>query len=98
MCKGRPLFPGTSEGDQLKRIFTALGTPNASNVPAFHELPEWPRSLKALQAEKQVPLLDAGDAAQRADWGKRVVPSLSSDGVELLLNMLQYDPAKVRAG
>lgn len=95
MCKGRPLFPGTSEGDQLKRIFNALGSPNANNVPAFHELPEWPRALKTLQAEKQVPLLDFSDAAQRSDWGKRVVPSLSSDGVQLLLNMLQYDPSKV---
>lgn len=33
---GRPIFPGTTENDQLTRIVTVLGTPNRS---------EWPEGL-----------------------------------------------------
>lgn len=33
---GRPLFPGTSESDQLTRIITVLGTPQPSDWPEGH--------------------------------------------------------------
>ena len=33
---GRPLFPGTSETDQLTRIVTVLGTPQPSDWPEGH--------------------------------------------------------------
>lgn len=35
---GRPLFPGTSESDQLTRIITVLGTPQPSDWPEGHQL------------------------------------------------------------
>ena len=35
---GRPLFPGTSEADQLTRIVTVLGTPSSSEWPDGHRL------------------------------------------------------------
>ena len=33
MFLNRPLFPGTSESDQITRIFTILGTPTSSDWP-----------------------------------------------------------------
>lgn len=36
---GTPLFPGTSEIDQLKRIFQFLGTPDEASWPGYNELP-----------------------------------------------------------
>jgi len=35
---GRPLFPGSSEADQLTRIVTVLGTPSGSEWPEGHRL------------------------------------------------------------
>ena len=39
---GRPLFPGTSESDQLVRIVTVLGTPTAS---------EWGEGVKLAESK-----------------------------------------------
>ena len=39
MITGRPLFPGTSEKDQLNKIFEILGTPNIKTWPNMIKLP-----------------------------------------------------------
>ena len=36
-----PLFPGNSEGDELKRIFKFTGTPNTDNFPGLEDLCNW---------------------------------------------------------
>ncbi len=41
MACGRPLFPGTSDHDQLMRIFKMLGTPTEETWPSMHDLPEY---------------------------------------------------------
>lgn len=41
MANGRPLFAGTSETDQLDRIFRHLGTPTEALYPGIVELPEY---------------------------------------------------------
>jgi cyclin-dependent kinase len=41
MYNGRPLFPGTSDGDQLDQIFRHLGTPDEADFPALVELPDY---------------------------------------------------------
>lgn len=41
MANGRPLFAGTSETDQLDRIFRHLGTPSEVGYPGITELPEY---------------------------------------------------------
>ena len=37
----RPLFPGQKEGDELKRIFKALGTPSNQTWPGVEDLTQW---------------------------------------------------------
>ena len=41
MVTGRPLFPGTSDKDQLNKIFMLLGTPNIKHWPDMAKLPEY---------------------------------------------------------
>jgi serine/threonine protein kinase len=41
MVNGRPLFPGSSESDQLMKIFKTLGTPNKKIWPTVGDLPEY---------------------------------------------------------
>merc|ERR1711943_147509 len=43
MANGKPLFAGTSESDQLKRIFKTLGTPLPHTYPSVVELPDYNR-------------------------------------------------------
>merc|ERR1712217_268327 len=41
MAAGTPLFPGTSDHDQLMKIFKILGTPTETTWPSMAELPDW---------------------------------------------------------
>lgn len=76
MANGRPLFPGTSDQDQLLRIFKVLGTVKQDSWPGVVELPEWKSNYP-----KYEPM----------NWSK-VVPTLCPLGIDLLSKMLKYDP------
>ena len=52
MANGRPLFAGTSENDQLDRIFRLLGTPNTDVYPQINDLPDYKVSLTIIKAVK----------------------------------------------
>ncbi|CAM9819373.1 unnamed protein product, partial [Ectocarpus sp. 12 AP-2014] len=41
MATGRPLLTGTSESDQLARIFRQMGTPTPIMYPGLRELPDY---------------------------------------------------------
>lgn len=41
MNNGRPLFPGTSDADQLDLIFKNLGTPDETTFRGISELPDY---------------------------------------------------------
>ncbi|KAI9332694.1 kinase-like domain-containing protein [Obelidium mucronatum] len=72
-----PLFPGDSEIDEIFRIFRVLGTPNEDVWPGVSQLADYKDSFPQWSAQ---PL-------------KKVVPSLDAEGLDLLQNMLVYDPA-----
>ena len=80
MANGRPLIAGTSEADQLDRIFRLLGTPAAEDYPGIVDLPEYHPNLP------RYPPPPNGIAG--------LVPSLDPTAVDLLSKMLQYDPAR----
>ena len=50
MYLGRPIFPGSTETDQLTRIVTVLGTPTSQ---------EWPEGLQ-LAAQKGIKFPNVG--------------------------------------
>lgn len=79
MANGGPLFAGTSETDQLDRIFRLLGTPTVDIYPAIVDLPEYRRDFPVYETPESL---------------AHLVPTLDADGVDLLEQMLQYDPAK----
>lgn len=81
MANGRPLVAGTSEEDQLDRIFRLLGTPTIQDFPGIVELPEYsPGRFPPYPPPR-------GGLAS-------LVPTLDARGVDLLSRMLQYDPAR----
>jgi len=79
MANGRPLFAGTSENDQLDRIFRLLGTPNEEIYPQIADLPEYKPDFTIYP---------------RPDSLAQLVEGLDHRGCDLLQKMLEYDPAR----
>lgn len=76
----RPLVAGTSEADQLDRIFRLLGTPTQQDYPGIVDLPDYSTNLPPYPSPR--------------DGLQSLVPTLDVNGVDLLSKMLQYDPAR----
>lgn len=80
MANGRPLVAGTSEADQLDKIFRLLGTPTIQDYPGIVDLPEYSTDLPPYPPPM-------GGLASLAS-------GLDAEGIDLLGKMLQYDPAR----
>lgn len=79
MCTGRALFPGSSDKNQLEKIFRTMGTPTTSIYPGLVDLPQYRADLPMYKPEREV----TDRVARMNDHGK-----------DLLMCMLKYDPAK----
>ncbi|KAI6204124.1 hypothetical protein M3Y94_00635900 [Aphelenchoides besseyi] len=75
----RPLFPGTSELDQIFKILTILGTPSKE---------EWPEGYK-LAATMNFRFQQAQGIALES-----IVNTISGDGMKLMREMLLWNPEK----
>jgi len=75
----KPLFQGNSETDQLFKIFSILGTPSVSN---------WPDALRL--ASKTGIRFPQSSGVSLAS----VIPNASPDAIDLLSEMLRYDPQR----
>ena len=75
-----PLFPGKSETDELNKIFKLLGTPSERSWSGFSALPN-----------AKVKFVDYPVSHLRDKFPERM---LSQTGLELLKNLLTYDPKK----
>ncbi|KAJ3378177.1 Cyclin-dependent kinase catalytic subunit [Entophlyctis sp. JEL0112] len=73
----QPLFPGDSEIDEIFRIFRVLGTPDEEIWPGVSQLPDYKSTFPQWRPK---PLTE-------------VVPTLDRYGIELLAQLLTYDPA-----
>ena len=74
MVTGRPLFPGTSEKDQLLKIFVLLGTP---------QLNAWPGMTKLPQYKTDYPQYEPRELS-------KLFPTLSKTGLDILLVCIYY--------
>lgn len=81
-ANGRPLFPGSTDVDQLEKIFQILGTPSPVQWPELAELPEWRADFK-----RYPPL----------PW-ETIMPSSDAQGVALLAGLLPCDPHRRFSG
>lgn len=75
----RPLFPGSSEIDQMFKICSVLGTPNKSDWPEGFKLAaamnfRWPQCVAT-------PL-------------KQLIPNAGADGLTIMRDMMLWDPQK----
>ncbi|KAJ3416773.1 Cyclin-dependent kinase 3 [Chytridiales sp. JEL 0842] len=77
MVLKHPLFPGDSEIDEIFRIFRILGTPTEDTWQGLSQLPDYKTTFPKWTAQ---PL-------------SKTVPLLEADGVDLLRQLLIYDPA-----
>ncbi|XP_015783365.1 cyclin-dependent kinase 2 [Tetranychus urticae] len=78
MYTKKALFPGDSEIDQLFRIFRTLGTPSEKTWPGVEKLPDFKKTFP--------------------QWARqdlfRFLPPMDKDAIDLLTNLLKYDPNK----
>ncbi|GMF11667.1 unnamed protein product [Phytophthora lilii] len=75
-----PLFPGTSETDQFFRICKVLGTPTKET---------WPEGA-AIASHMQVRFPKCAPVS----WGRFLPPGTPSAAVQLVQDLLQYDPSR----
>lgn len=75
----RPLFPGASEIDTIFKICQVLGTPKKTDWPEGHQL----SSAMNFRWPQCIP-----------NNLKTLIPNASSEAIQLLRDMLQWDPKK----
>lgn len=76
MYTGRPLFPGTTNEDQLQKIFRLMGTPNEQTWPNISQLPEY-KPPQVVYPPQHI---------------SQFLPNIDAVGLDLLNRMLQYQP------
>lgn len=81
MASSKPLFAGTSESDQLKRIFKTLGTPTEQSYPSLIELPDYNQDPDIIRYAPPKSFSE-------------VAPQIDGIGLHLLEQMLAYNPLK----
>jgi cyclin-dependent kinase 10 len=86
LLRREPLFPGTDEAETWRYMVALLGTPTERIWPGWSRLP---RAGSVAGG--------AASAAQNFNFLKRDFPDVSPAGIELLNQLLTYDPRK-RAG
>eukprot|EP01132_Coremiostelium_polycephalum_P001438 gene1438-1813_t len=75
----KPLFPGTSEIDQIYKICTVLGTPTISS---------WSDGIRLANSQNfKFPNMAPSSLSS-------LLPNANSDAIELLTELLKYDPVK----
>ncbi|KAI7857562.1 serine/threonine-protein kinase pef1 [Circinella umbellata] len=76
MYTGRPLFPGTTNEDQLQKIFRMMGTPTEQTWPGVSQLPEY-KPNQVIYPPQHI---------------NTILPNVDACGRDLLSRMLQYQP------
>lgn len=76
MVSGRPLFPGTTNEDELQRIFRLMGTPSEST---------WPQISRFTEYKSTWPIYATQDLGS-------ILPQMEPDALDLLQCMLQMRP------
>jgi serine/threonine protein kinase len=78
----RPLFPGSSEIDELFKICSVLGTPDKR---------DWPEGFK-LAAKMNFKFPQFSPASLQS-----IIPNASSDALKLISDMLRWNPGEMRS-
>ena len=84
---GQPLIKGTSEIDQIAKIFQLLGAPTSKSLPRLNQLPNVQNKKVTIPSSSQVILSSVETLFDR-------INVLSSEGISLISNLLKYDTSK----
>jgi negative regulator of PHO system len=76
MYTGRPLFPGTTNEDQLVRIFRIMGTPSERTWPGISQFSEYKQNFQMYATQDL----------------RQILPQIDLSGIDLLQRMLQLRP------
>ena len=76
MFTGRPLFPGTTNEDQLMKIFRLMGTPSERSWPGISAFPEYKPTWPVYATQEL----------------RAILPQVDGLGLQLLESMLQMRP------
>lgn len=76
MFSGRPLFPGTTNEDQLMRIFRLMGTPSERSWPGISSFQEYKTTFHNYHTQDL----------------RAILPQIDAVGIQLLSSMLQLRP------
>ncbi|KAF2709526.1 Pkinase-domain-containing protein [Pleomassaria siparia CBS 279.74] len=76
MYTGRPLFPGTTNEDQLQKIFRLMGTPSERSWPGISQFPEYKGNFHVFATQDL----------------RLILPQVDQVGLSLLNSMLQLRP------
>ena len=76
MFTGRPLFPGTTNEDQLLKIFRLMGTPSERSWPGISGYPEYKQTWPVYATQEL----------------RAILPQVDSLGLQLLSQLLQLRP------
>ncbi|KAF9436613.1 Cyclin-dependent kinase 3 [Entomortierella beljakovae] len=79
MITKKPIFPGDSEIDELFKIFFIRGTPNEDIWPGVTELKDWKKDSFPQWPRQRLEVF---------------FPQLDPNGIDLLSQMIEYDPAR----
>jgi len=83
MYTGRPLFPGTTNEDQLQKIFRLMGTPSERSWPGISTFPEYKPNFHVYSTQDL----------------RLILPQIDQMGLNLLASMLQLRPElRISAG
>jgi len=92
MAIGKPLFTGRNDADQLLRVFRFLGTPNKAIWSSVNDYPNSGNMLGREEFLRDYPRLSA-DSLIAGPIDEGDFRRLGTDGIDLMLNLLKYDPA-----
>jgi serine/threonine protein kinase len=76
MFTGRPLFPGTTNEDQLQKIFRLMGTPSELSWPGISQYPEYKTNFTVYHTQDI----------------RNYLPQIDPVGIQLIGSMLQLRP------
>lgn len=76
MFTGRPAFPGTTNEDQLQKIFRLMGTPSERSWPGISQFPEYKPNWPVYATQEL----------------RSYLPQIDQLGLQLLSQMLQLRP------
>lgn len=76
MFTGRPLFPGTTNEDQITRIFRIMGTPTERTWPGISQFPEYKQNFQMYATQDL----------------RQILPMIDPEGLDVLQKMLQVRP------